>query len=626
MIKNDKLVQQLINNLPSFYNEYSYDMNFIYELFDTYISASGILERYAQYICNNTSLETAEIYKPLAKKPLVLQNSLYNVLEIAEQFSNDTGEAWFDVNTTLARKIAFLDSIGKYETITDVYSTTGNNELVVDFKICKDFSGLLGHYTPLEDYVYRDYKLYLFNDLAKPLHNKVSKTVLLEDVKSNDHKLELQWGIFYPVIYSMFMTRPEYRDMLAAMVRFDSSIGVINEVMQAANIPRTVVVQDRYTRKNLSPTSLRSFNQNMGPFDFIFKLPPEYVGVLSPRASEFRLIHSANLKNYSPEDLSYLYTSFSKVRGEAWLGRIINVFNFINLIKPTHVSFSLEGTVKIFDRLTTTDFFSSKSTVSIIDILWKETMYGLFRYSLKTYNRDTRPDAVNLLLQHTINELYGEYKDIRLTTKSTHTINELYTISSEFIPTIKLAMLDMLWKDTMYGLFSYNSKPYRQEDIINEIFTSTSALLLTDIQDYLSDNVKFKTTETFNSGYNISDEHRLNLKTSIIDMLWKDTMYGLFDYNSKPYRQEDATEETVNLVSKPLIIDTQDYTDDSTELEVTEVIDDVYAISDVQNFNINAGYISTTRNDTMYGLSTYGANPYKQINEVDTVTLSIFNI
>ncbi len=428
MVINDKLVQKLIGRLPDFYGEYSYDTEFVRELFDAYITAAGVLYRHAQYICNNTSIATAEVYKPTAMKSLVLEDSLYNVHDIFGPFEVATGKSWFDVSTPLSDKIEYLDSIGKYEVLTDINSPS-NTEFIIDFKIRKDFSGLLGYYSPLEDYVYKDYKLYLFNQLAKPGHNTDSKTILLENIKANDHKLDHQWGIFFPSIYSMFLTRPEYRDMIASLLQFDSSIRAINEVMKSINIPNTAVIRDSYSRKNIPTALLNKFDKDLDPFDFVFKLPPEYIGALYYTEQGFRETDTV-FRDYNHADLNYLYASRGGSFNDTWSGRIINIFNFISMIKPEHTNFFLEGTIDIFDIYNMIDSVGLKSSLIINDSWLEEALYGFVTYSSSPYSGSRLADTVNLVSKHTIPEVYSEILDFN-TLKSKTKVYETYTSGTQ---------------------------------------------------------------------------------------------------------------------------------------------------------------------------------------------------
>lgn len=427
MIINDKLVQSLANRLPNFYTDYSYDMDFIRELFDAYIAALGILHRHLRYTYNNTSIATAEVYKPLEKKPVVLKEALYDIVTISKSFGEATGKSWFHSDTTMSDKVTFLDQIGRYELLTDVNSADTNNEFILDFKIRKDFSGLLGYYTPFEDYVYKDYKLYLFNQLAKPKNNAQYKTVLFEDIKANDHKLDRQWGLFFPGIYSIFITKPEYKDMLKSLFRYDSSIAAINKVMQSINIPSNTVVRDKYSRKNIPTQLLNKFDKDLDPFDFVFKLPPEYIGALYYNLNDLRHMEGINPEHYDPRDLNYLYASLGDTQ-DTWVGRIIDIFNFIGLVKPEHTNFFLEGTMSIFDTHNSTDNLTLQSSVAIADSWLDESVYGAVTYNSSPYHGYREVDVVNLIAKYLVPEIYPDFVDYN-TFKTKYNINELYDLS-----------------------------------------------------------------------------------------------------------------------------------------------------------------------------------------------------
>jgi len=389
MITNDKLVLELKNRLPDFYGEYLYDHAFIEELFDAYAAAINVVNRHAQYIANNTSISTAEIFKPSSIRPLRLKDSLYDVLDVADMFDEkhqSEGIRWFDNATSVFKKVEFLDSMGLYEVITDVNSAD-TNEFVIGFNIRKDFSGLAGNYAPLEDYVYRNYKLYLFNQLAKVPHNRSSRVVLLEDIKANDHKLDHQWGIFFPTIYSMFLTRNEYRDMLAVMLKYDSSISSVNEIMRSINVPTSATIRDKYSRKNIPRSLLNKFDKDLGPFDFVFKLPSSYINAIQYGSDQYRNA-SINIDDYGPKDINYLYHSTEQASIDTNTGRIINVFNFINMIKPKHTNFLLEGTLQISDLFTFSDIInieSLRNKMKIYDSWSNEAIYGFIDYGSVTY-------------------------------------------------------------------------------------------------------------------------------------------------------------------------------------------------------------------------------------------------
>lgn len=342
---NVLLLNKLLGRLPNFYEDFVYDLSYIESLFNAYVEAVNVLTEYSDYLYNNMSLATAEVYKPIEKLPLTLSYSLYSVEVIAQQFTTATGLNWFDPLVPKQTKVEFLDSIGKYELLTNSTALDLTEELLLDFKIRKDFAGLLGYYVPFEDYVYRDYKLYLFNDLAKIPNNKNTKTVLLENAKFNDHKLDKNWGIFFPEIYSFFVTQPEYKDMLSSAVQFDSTIDGMNKVIRSINLDRNTFIRDSYSRKNLPTHLLNTFDKTLDPFEFIFKLPPELIGALYYISDELRSIGSPSFQDFAArKDLSYLAQYLANNDVSTWAGRVINIYNFIKIFKPAHTNFFLEGT------------------------------------------------------------------------------------------------------------------------------------------------------------------------------------------------------------------------------------------------------------------------------------------
>lgn len=344
-IVNRLLLDKLLGKLPNFYDDFVYDMSYIESLFDTYVEAINVLLEHANYLYHNMALTTADVYKPVEKLPLTLSASLYNVDVIAKQFSVEYGLNWFDPATPKQVKVEFLDNNSKYELLTQGIALDLTEELLLDFKIRKDFAGLLGYYVPFDDYVYKDYKLYLFNDLAKLPNNSSTKTVLLENAKFNDHKLDKNWGIFFPEIYSFFITQPEYKDMLSAAIQFDSTITGMNKVISSINLDKSTFIRDAYSRKNLPTYLLNTYDKTLDPFEFLFKLPPELIGALYYISDDLRSIGSPDFQDFAArKDLSYLAQYLEDSNMSTWVGRVINIYNFIKVFKPAHTNFFLEGT------------------------------------------------------------------------------------------------------------------------------------------------------------------------------------------------------------------------------------------------------------------------------------------
>lgn len=407
MLRNEQLVRYLMSKLSNFYDDFVYDVSFIEHLFDAYIDAVNILYEHALYLYHNTSLNTAEVYKTITRMPLTLRKSLYDISTVSDSFFRDTGLNWFDPATPKQAKVSYLDSIGKYELLTDFRSTEFEGELILNFDISKDFSGLLGYYTPFEDYVYKDYKLYLFNELAKIPPNSITKTVLLKNVRTNDYKLDTRWGISFPDIYSVFITQPEYKDMLSALVKYNAVLDDVNKVIKTLNLDGNTFIRDSYTRKNIPPYMLNTFDKTLDPFEFIFKLPPDFIGALYYLSDDLRSSGMPDFKDFNVKDLGYLTQYLAENPSmSTWIGRIINIYNFVRLFKPSHTNFFLEGT---FEPLTN----YGGSVVDKLDLKFIPNI---------TSNYGDFNDTINLKMLYNINRMpedevlgdigikYGEYK------------------------------------------------------------------------------------------------------------------------------------------------------------------------------------------------------------------------
>lgn len=348
-MKNNELVTSVFGKLPSFYREHIYDPTFIKELFDCYAEVINILNTYAKYLYNASSLTTISKYKIIDKKILILSTSLYNILNTAAEFQTSTGSDWFTTATSVADKIAYLEALSKNDDLF-LYGldNTVLTDEVISMSIKKDFSQELSSYINLRDFYIRENKLYIFNDLAKPPVRGAVKKVLATDLVVKNNKLDNKYGIFYPNIYSEYSTSDEYKNMLQTLITSDFKVSAIQRVLENLNLSETSMsIRDTYTKKNL-PVSYLTTPETLYPFEFVYTLPASMLEALyyipgleltsPPIPYNENLLDDNYVSSYSDEDLSRI------------VGKIINIRNFLFLIKPTYAEYLIQGTMRITDR------------------------------------------------------------------------------------------------------------------------------------------------------------------------------------------------------------------------------------------------------------------------------------
>lgn len=321
MIKHETFVNKLVSRLPNFYKDYIYDPAFLKELFDAYIEAVGIITNYANIVYANTTINTAELNHVIDKKVVSLTNSLYDVNAVATLFKASTGKEWFSGTTTQKEKLAFLTTLGKYEDLNDI----DNSGLIVGTSIRKDFSGVLGSYAPAKDFVISDKKLYMFNELAKPpIEHPSIKQVLFEDMKITRSKLKNRWGVFFPTINDAYIGQYEYRNLLSSLLKYDSTLHSMQDIIKTININSNAYIKDKYSRRNVPDSSLWAENE-IGPFEFIFNLPVDLLVSMA----------------YTPSGVT------STEDTESLQGRMNNIIAFFRTMKPAYTSFFLKGDMPI---------------------------------------------------------------------------------------------------------------------------------------------------------------------------------------------------------------------------------------------------------------------------------------
>lgn len=386
MIKNEEVVSKLVSDLPSFYSEFLYDPKLIQTLFDAYVDVFEHMTNEVKSVYYNTCLDKAEILRSINKGVLTLSKSLYDVNKVSAAFASAGNGDWFSSATTLKSKILFLESLGHFEILDANRVADTNLRDVVDLVIAKDFSESMGYYTNYEDYVVVNNTLFLFNDLAKPVAGNVKK-VLAKDILVDYRKIDNRWGVLFESITKDYLTPFEYKEFIQALLVYSPTVSKMKGIIQNLMSKGGGDLYDSHVRKNVPEEFLLSPPQNLKPFDFIFKIPPELLEALFYIPSQFidetstpllnSTLYKINYKNQDNIDPTMLYYTYLR-------GRIKNIRNFLNFLRPAYTNFLLEGTIYFGDDLSDiiTDTVSLKTNLNlhITDSL------GAFLYDLNTYD------------------------------------------------------------------------------------------------------------------------------------------------------------------------------------------------------------------------------------------------
>lgn len=321
-LHNDKYVEYMMSKLPNFYRDYVYDDKYIRVLFDSLVDSADLVREYVDSVKNNYVLTNTEIVSTDAIKAITLSTALYDVTKLPISWDN----------LSLGGKVDLLDELGYYE-LLDTDDLLGNHETIVDMEILRDFSGYLPPYRRGEDYVIVDNKLYLFGTLAKPgVYGATRRTILVKSHVANKSRLWRRWGIFIPEIDPGPLGGTEYRDLLATLVGFEPTATNMRRAIIAlsgAELGGTAMFMDHYSRKNVTLSAFHTAEQ-LGRFEFTYKLPPEYAVLLGFG------------DNIPPE---YRETQI----------RLQNIISFMKLMKPAHTNFFLGTSATIVDSVVPRD-------------------------------------------------------------------------------------------------------------------------------------------------------------------------------------------------------------------------------------------------------------------------------
>lgn len=403
-LKFGTTVDSLISNLPSFYNEFIYNDEFIKHLFDVYAEVLSFVTQQGKEVFLNTAVNNTELYRNINTSVLTLSKSLYDVNKIAEDFTAEGYGNWFDEDTELKTKVDFLELKGYYEELDSrrAWDTTASE--IISLKIAKDFSEQLGYYEQGKDFVIRNNRLFTFNNLAKlNPYRYASKQVLVRDIMVDLKKLENRWGMFFPGIRGDCISRFEYKDFLQSALKFDVTISKMKDVTKILSSTLDNNLRDAYSRKNLPAEYLTQFS-HLGPFDFIFKLHPSFCDAIhfipegyyeaNPAIFDTSTYNSG--VTYSGEDATENYYF-------GLANRIRNLKSFLDIVKPSYSRFYLEGTLPIEESLEdcyseTTSFKINFPSVSenLMDI--RPSVYGKAVYGGNVYTGEVVLDTVSLNL------------------------------------------------------------------------------------------------------------------------------------------------------------------------------------------------------------------------------------
>lgn len=270
---------KLYDYLPSFYQSDLDNDKFINTLMHSYVEIHNLYKKEVQRVYNDLFLNKIEYFRELPLSVLSLNASLYNITDILSDFYTTTGKSWLAAEATISDKVTYLLAKGHYENL--LYTALDGKKLkVYSMNICRDFSELLPKYEYFKDYVIYDNKLFVFNDLAKPTSNSLSKNVLAKNVIMESDKLSSKWGFMVGLEKPNFLSKFQYHNIIRGIIesfRDGAQVSNLKNVVKYIAGSKTEInVYDAYSLDLPDAYRVMYNNNTLCEFDFIIEFPANF--------------------------------------------------------------------------------------------------------------------------------------------------------------------------------------------------------------------------------------------------------------------------------------------------------------------------------------------------------------
>lgn len=263
---NQEQTEQMLYQLPSFYQEFLPIDNNLLKLFNVYaktINYAWDVFREAndsKYISTTPTVSSIPYFKVSINEAIYDENTARNIQKLSFE-----------------EQLAYLDKESKFARF--VFSKAKTPEpIVYGMRLLESFNDI--HSLKLyQDYFIRSNTLYLLPEYIIKRKKNVQYLHAF-DIKLNDFTLEQNFGSHFNLDIGPLLPRYEYRDVIESYLRAykgQMTIKTIKEAIQLATKWENVKIEDRLS-PSLSPRKKELYDQwFISPFRFLVVLPESLI-------------------------------------------------------------------------------------------------------------------------------------------------------------------------------------------------------------------------------------------------------------------------------------------------------------------------------------------------------------
>lgn len=263
----DKEVEQLLEEMSSFYKTYLPTDSAYSRLLNAYIESFLALWQEAQYYRSHVALETAPTLQTIKYAKVDINEALYSKREALriQRFS------------TLEEKITALTKENKF--ITFEFSELGSRiPMVYDMELKESF-GSEETLTLYEDYFIRNNRMYLMPEYIIRVEHQLG-ILHAFNIRVDNMMIEKKWGSIFEIETGPLMPRYKYRDIISAFRQVMSGNLSIKEIKEAVTLAtgwEEFNIQDRMSPKLRAGLKRLYDDWMISPARFIVTLPEDLI-------------------------------------------------------------------------------------------------------------------------------------------------------------------------------------------------------------------------------------------------------------------------------------------------------------------------------------------------------------
>ena len=286
-------IKAVSDQLSNFYKDYSGNPETMNRFFEIFAGAVDVGCSYMKGIKRNSILSTIETYRKVPYFAMNISSISYSLTSLLANPYTEKGlgltrstlssriEHW-NATATVDQKVTILDQAWLYCTLRldledDVQDEGqkiyGSDGVIIDLKV-ETVGGIVLH--PEKDYVLRDHRFYLLNDIGKI--DDAKDMIVLKDILIDYNISYNRLGLFLNAPYQNIISKPEYtainKVFLQAALK-GSTIKNIKEAIAAAFGWKSAQVYDM--ESNLTAVQQAYWTSGAySPYHFIISMPVEY--------------------------------------------------------------------------------------------------------------------------------------------------------------------------------------------------------------------------------------------------------------------------------------------------------------------------------------------------------------